>query len=609
MKRRSVASLLASVVLAALVATPIQAAAEERATAAPSYDTIVEKVSIKTRHGFVYAEVARPTDGDKLVKGPAVLTYSPYSALGRTDNRELVAEGYVAVFADVVGTGNSGGCYDYGAKREKESGYDIVEWIAKQKWSTGKVAMTGGSYNGTTATAAAVMDPPHLTTIIPEAAISRWYEYAYSGGVRYFLNNEKPADEGFDTPLAFDAGFAAPPPAEPTAGDYPDRLTTSSTPCDEVKHIEAGYDDTPDYNKFWLERDYIDGPDNVENVDIPVLIAHNWGDWNVKQEEAVNLYRALKKRSDSPKVSLYMGNRYQGHGTPGGDYAAVKKAWLDHYLMGKDNGIEKLADVTSHMSDYDGATKWYSGKWPETRNVTLFAQNQPVSQPGDYEWKLLPTKPRTDIFFGTEPPRAAFPSGNANVETHANHHARSHHDWWWFESPHLAKDVRIFGEIKIQHYSQIAKKWLTLTPGVVDIDPNCHETVVNQHNVKPECLPRALQSVTRGFLDTRYRNGLHKQVMLDPTKPFQVTVTAKPVDYTFKKGHYIGLQIQTEIIDWMVAKPYPGCDTAPDPLVAGNNCLNFETLWEEGRTRLILPVVNGPKNAMKLFDFGAGHDH
>ena len=59
------------------------------------------------------------------------------------------------------------------------------------------------------------MKPPHLTTIIPEAAISRWYHYAYSGGIRYFLNNENPTDEGIDTPLGFDFGFAIRPPPWP----------------------------------------------------------------------------------------------------------------------------------------------------------------------------------------------------------------------------------------------------------------------------------------------------------------------------------------------------------------------------------------------------------
>ena len=46
---------------------------------------------------------------------------------------------------------------------------------------------------------------PELKAIVPIAAISRWYGYAYGNGVRYFLNSQEPTDEGFDTPLAFAA--------------------------------------------------------------------------------------------------------------------------------------------------------------------------------------------------------------------------------------------------------------------------------------------------------------------------------------------------------------------------------------------------------------------
>ena len=165
--------------------------------AAGDYHVTVESVIIPSRHGGIYAEMARPTRAGKAVAAPVILTYSPYSVLGRTGGRDRwVPMGYAVVWADVVGTGNSGGCYDYGGRRESESGHDIVEWLGTQKWSTGKVAMMGGSYNGTTANATAIMRPKHLTTIIPQAAISRWYGYAYEGGIRYALNNEHPADEG-----------------------------------------------------------------------------------------------------------------------------------------------------------------------------------------------------------------------------------------------------------------------------------------------------------------------------------------------------------------------------------------------------------------------------
>jgi hypothetical protein len=72
----------------------------------------------------------------------------------------------------------------------------------------------------------------------------------------------------------------------------------------------------------------------------------------------------------------------------------------------------------------------------------------------------------------------------------------------------------------------------------------------------------------------------------------QITVVEKPTDYTFKKGHHIGLSIQTEINEWSIPKPYP-C-SSPD-------CVFVRVLWKQGKTRLILPVVNAPTNPADLF--------
>jgi predicted acyl esterase len=229
------------------------------APASAAYGLATRSYVVPTRHGLVYLEVVHPVDASgALVQAPTILTYSPYSVLGRNgDGGRWVPRGYARAYADVVGTGNSGGCWDYGGVGEKESGYDVVEWIAAQEWSTGRLAMMGGSYDGTTATATAVMRPPHLTTIVPEAAISRWYDYAYSGGIRYSDNNEDPSDEGLDTPLGFDFGLAIPPPLDATDPTWADRVRSTITPCDELEHTQRGYDDTPDYDAFWLERDYV----------------------------------------------------------------------------------------------------------------------------------------------------------------------------------------------------------------------------------------------------------------------------------------------------------------------------------------------------------------
>ncbi len=592
--------------LFALCLTAVLAAGSTAAGASASapkpYDQQLETYTIKTKHGVIYAEVAHPVAEGKIVKGPVILTYSPYSVLGRNrggPRERWVPKGYHVAFADVIGTGNSGGCFDYGGNREKESANDVVEWMGTQKWSTGKVGMIGGSYNGTTQHAAAVMHPKHLTTIVPEAAVARWYDYAYSGGIRYNLNNENPIDEGVDTPLLFDFGFAIPPPIDVTDPTWGERVASTITPCDELEHTQHGYDDTPDYDKFWVERDY---ERLAHTVKIPVLVSHNWGDWNVKQQNGWDMFNAY------PNAKMFFGDRYVGHGTPddGGSkpdqrYIKVVNDWFDHYLMGKDNGIDKLPRITSETSTYDKALKYLSANRVKTTPVKLYGQRTPRTSAEDYDSKLLPTKPITGFVPLAAP---AFPSAGINTEAHSNHHARNNHDWWWFESPMLKEDTRIFGEIKVKLYLQSEREWMTLTPTIVDIDMACHEFVAGQHVARPECSPRNLYSVTRGFLDTRYRDGLEKQKMLKPDKPFSVTVVQKAQDYIFKKGHHIGLNFSTEIGEWMLPKPYP---CGPPTGAVPTSCTHVTVHVDEGKTQVILPVVGNVKDPMDLFDFGHHH--
>jgi X-Pro dipeptidyl-peptidase len=608
MRKRTLALALSGALLAGLLAAPTVAQAK---TFTPQTETL----SIDTKFGQLYVEVTYPTNNGKPVKGPAVVTLSPYSALGRENlSMSWVPEGYVHVWADVIGTGNSGGCFDYGGEREKRTGYELVEWIAKQPWSNGKVAMTGGSYNGTTAWAAATQAPPHLTTIIPEAAIARWYDYAFSGGVRYLLNNENPADEGFDTPLAFDFGLAVPPPTDVQDPSWADKVASTITPCDEISHVEHGYDETPDYDEFWVERDYLK---DASKIDIPVLIGHNWGDWNVKADGAWWMYNALKKSNPS-QTMFYAGTRWAGHGTPGSNYDAVVRQWLDHYLLGKDNGVDKLPSYIGEQADYDGTLPKVAKGEPKTRNVTLYAIGTPSTYDGEYPWKLWPNKYNPIPFF--DPGTVQWPMNAPNAETHANHHARSHHEWWYFESPALKKDTRVLGEIKVQLYSKVHRTWVTMMPVILDTKHECHETApAGTHYTTPECTiqpapssavtPRPVIPVTRGFLDSRYRNGLSKQVLVEPGKAFLATVTMKPTDYIFRKDHSIGLNVFSENVEWAVSKNPadsidPACFTSQaDP----GDCARFYLEWDTNKIRVILPVVNGPRNANDLFNFEHQH--
>jgi len=111
----------------------------------------------------------RTPDGS-LPKTPVIFTLTPYiSDTYHARGAYFASHGYVFALVDVRGRGNSGGEFEPFAN-EPRDGHDVVEWLAKQPFCDGKVAMWGGSYAGFDQWATAKELPPHLATIVPAAA-------------------------------------------------------------------------------------------------------------------------------------------------------------------------------------------------------------------------------------------------------------------------------------------------------------------------------------------------------------------------------------------------------------------------------------------------------
>src|SRR5205085_6076853 len=96
-------------------------------------------------------------------KFPAVVDMEPY---GRSTATPFLQDGYAHVNTDVRGSGKSGGALCLLCKREQEDVYDVVEWVAKQPWSDGNVALNGYSYSAITALLGSALRPPHLRAVI-----------------------------------------------------------------------------------------------------------------------------------------------------------------------------------------------------------------------------------------------------------------------------------------------------------------------------------------------------------------------------------------------------------------------------------------------------------
>ena len=561
---RVVAVLVAAALAVAGLATTPQADPARAATSDQTY----EVHQVETVGGAVIrVEVWRDTSFD-AAKQPVLLTYSPYNSLSEPEpardslGETFVPKGYARVVADVLGTRGSTGCWDYGGAKEQQSGVDVVKYLANRPWSNGKVAMIGGSYNGTTASMVAARGErvPELKAIVPISAISRWYGYAYGNGVRYFLNSRVPSDEGFDTPLAFDFGFGKTVAADPMGQRFTDTMRDRAAECGAVEHTEEGYNRNPDYDRFWLRRDY---RKDAGDFRAAVLLAHGWQDYNVKQEEATELFRQLpvdRRRTSAvegvPFKLMYLTQGSHSGGTDGKQWDALLERFLAHTLKGERTGIQNEGPVITQGRSSTGPGMFtVANDYPlrATQPTRLWLRGGPAQvEPGDGR-------------LSSQPDRTDGPHTASYLETGTSTEELPLRNGRYYLSRPLAKQARIVGSSVLDAWTRVSSETTHLTPVLVDVAPD-----------------GSTQTIERGFQHVDYRDGLSSA---DPAtgRWNRVRVRLLPQDYTVAAGHRIGLWVQSSNTVWAVPGNPGQVDIAEGQL--GNRTLG---------SRLSLPTVGEP---------------
>ena len=506
----------------------------------PTYEnSVTEQYYVETDHGTIYGEVIRPLTADgEDVKAPVILTYSPYNIIGSPVNQAAsiaddstaayyVPRGYARAVFDVVGTRESSGCYDYGGIAERETGAAVVDFLGAQPWANGKVGMIGGSYDGTTAIAAAVQAPKHLTTIIPQVAIDRWYDYAFGGGVRYFLNNENPTDEGFDTPLAFDFGFGFLPPADVTNPDqFAAAVQTRINPCERIQHTNRAYEFDPVYDEFWEERDY---RRLAGNVKASVFVEAGWLDHNVKHWDSTRFFMALPE--NHPK-KLVMG-QWNHTSSQFADAQDVRHAWFDYWLLGLETGVMELPAVDTQLNTQEGSNREQEPTWPPPgtidAQIDLLSEGEPgvgelAVTTGNVSWvDQRPPVTEEEMFSGPE----------------SNRFIR-------LLSAPLEADVRISG-------SPLVDLLLTSSAEHTQFTPVLYEQTADG----------GVNVITRGFLNVRNRDGLDVSEPAPVDEPYRAPVQMWDTDYLVKEGSQLGLVIASDNADWALDDDDPTGTNTP----------------------------------------------
>jgi uncharacterized protein len=151
----------------------------------PGYDLEMSRM-VPMRDGVTLETwVTKPSHLQARV--PTVLTLTQYDIDGgrHGDSAAYYARrGYAYVQAYVRGRGRSGGVKsDSLGLQVGRDGYDLVEWIARQPWSDGRVVMFGGSFVGMTQWRTAAQNPPHLAAIAPYVPIYPGWDVPNSNGI------------------------------------------------------------------------------------------------------------------------------------------------------------------------------------------------------------------------------------------------------------------------------------------------------------------------------------------------------------------------------------------------------------------------------------------
>jgi putative CocE/NonD family hydrolase len=326
-----------------------------------------KRLKLETFDGeTLHVEVVRP-DPRKYGRGPwpVILEASPYhGTLADRDGTRIFPDpkngkgnpigltgyfaprGYAVVMVDLRGTGRSTGCLDHLAGNDAQDLTTTIEWAAQQRWSNGRVGMTGHSYVGSTPAAAAAQDPEGLVTIAPSAGLAGFYDHQFNKGVPWLLQWAGPmfAYEGLAMDRDLPPGITDPVSGAPT-GDNFESAPNPQFGCGwQNSSLTAGSGQvTGQYEAWHAARDW---RDEAAAADIPIFMIHGVND-NAARIPAAEWFFANRFMRPGDKVWIGQWDHGSTNGRCGGQdgerelhptcrfdqFKFALHAWFDLHLM------------------------------------------------------------------------------------------------------------------------------------------------------------------------------------------------------------------------------------------------------------------------------------
>ncbi len=299
---------------------------------------IQDGVTITARDGIALdARLFLPTLAPGAAPTPCVLMSDGY---GRSSNTgastdpvlmDIASRGYAVLHLSLRGSGKSGGTATL-YNQFGQDGYDTIEWMAKQTWCNGSVGMVGPSLLGISQWLTAKEAPPSLKVIVPQVACGDCYGL-----------------------LWYPAGMM------PGPGREARKLSPGAEAEYETSIQHRNLDD------WWRARITLDT--DVKAIaarGVAAFISGGLDDYITPGN--LRAYEAF----DSPRKRLLFAPH--PHGWQIDFLQELQVQWLDHWLKGIDNGVEKAPKVIVYVK---GVDRWrYEADWPipDAHMAKLFLQ-------------------------------------------------------------------------------------------------------------------------------------------------------------------------------------------------------------------------------------------
>jgi putative CocE/NonD family hydrolase len=551
---------------------------------------------------------------------PILLERTPYKAGSTTQDkpkmrdavwaaqREWVDDGYIIVDQDIRGKYGSEG--DYVMTRppmgplnptktdDTTDAWDTIEWLVKNvPESNGRVGMIGSSYDGWTVTMALLGPHPALKVAAPESPMidgwmgDDWFHYGAFRQVNldYFTGQSTQRGDGTDVPRQGDDDYADFLEAG-TAGHWAEVNGFAQLPW--WNRLAAH----PSYDAFW-QLQALDKLVAAKPATVPTMWLQ--GLWD--QEDmygAVHTWEALKAAGHAANNHLVMGPWYHSQinrsaETLGplkwpGDTAAdfrrdVLIPFFDAYLIDR-----KPAEQLAPVMIYNPAEKHWDrfADWPgedEKQLTPMYFQPQfelglVKPEGGEDSYVSDPAKP---VPFLTPPVPA---DGGNRWQTWLVQDQRAvgtRTDVLSYQTPVLDDEVLVEGAPVADLFVKTTGTDADFVVKVIDVYP---PTFAEQ----PELAGYEL-AISMDIFRGRYRKSFEKPEAIPAGEVQEYRFRLPTVNYTFKPGHRIMVQVQSSLFPLYDRNPQT---FVPNIFFAKPEDFRAATMTvERGASSVLLPIV------------------